>query len=104
MNAKEAKYVDYIKERYPQIEISKIEYNFVDGKHHDIVTVNDNYSFKFAKYDWSVSFVDNEASIISLISRYITMSLPRVESLDNDKRFHKFPVYYQREGHNAYRK
>ncbi|MHB8063813.1 MAG: aminoglycoside phosphotransferase family protein [Ruminiclostridium sp.] len=82
MIGREAKYVDYIKNRYPQLVISKIEYNLKDGKHNGIVIINDRRVFKFAKYDWSVGFLDNEVSFINSIKRYITISLPRIEVLE----------------------
>jgi len=77
---KQAKYSDYIKNSYPHIEISKIEYNLIDGIHNDIVIINDKHVFKFAKYDWSVGFLDNEVSFINFVKRYITMPLPRIEA------------------------
>ena len=82
MSERELKYVNYLKDKYPQLEILKIEYNFLDGKHSDVVFVNDKYVFKFAKYDWSVGFLENEVNVINFIKRYITMPLPKVESLD----------------------
>lgn len=82
MIAKEAKYINYIKSSFPQIEISKIEYNFVDGKHNDIVIVNDQNAFKFSKYDWSVDFLENEIAVINLIRSHVSMPLPKVEPLE----------------------
>lgn len=82
MSAKESEYIDYIKSKYPQIQISKIEYNLVDGKHNDIVIINDKQVFKFAKYDWSVGFLDNEVNILNLVRKDITMPVPKIESLE----------------------
>jgi aminoglycoside 2''-phosphotransferase len=82
MVEKQAKYVEYIKSRHPQTQISKIEYNLIDGKHNDIVIINDKHVFKFAKYDWSVGFLDNEVSFINSVKRYINMPLPRIEALE----------------------
>lgn len=40
MDTKESIYVDFIKSRYPEMDISNIEFNFTDGKHADIVILN----------------------------------------------------------------
>lgn len=81
MDSKEVKYVEYIKNRFPQINISKIEYNLLDGTHNDIVIINGQHVFKFAKHDWSVAFLNNEVNIVNLISDYIDMPLPQFEYL-----------------------
>jgi len=82
MSAKETNYIEYIKGKYPQLQMSDIKYNLTDGEHSDIVVINNRYVFKFAKYDWSVGFLDNEAYIIGLAKKHLFMPLPRVEILE----------------------
>jgi len=82
MGVKEVKYVEYIKSRFPQIYISKIEYNLNDGRHCDVVIINDEHVFKFAKHDWSVAFLENEVQIVDFISSYVDIPLPKFERLD----------------------
>ncbi len=82
MDSKESKYVNYIKSRYPQKDISNIEFNFTDGKHADIIILNQKEVFKFSKYDWSAGFIENEVKIINLIERNLSISLPKAESLE----------------------
>lgn len=82
MDAKEAKYVNYIKEKYPQLDVSRVKYNLSDGKHSDVVIVNEKDVFKFAKYDWSIGFLENEIHTINLINKSLDMHLPKAESLE----------------------
>ncbi len=82
MNAKEANYVNYIKDKYPQLNVARIKFNFFDGKHSDVVIVDEKDVVKFAKYDWSVGFLDNEINIINIINRSMDMHLPKAESLE----------------------
>ncbi len=82
MDTKETKYFSYIKSKYPQIVIDKMECNFTDGKHGDIVIVNEKDVFKFARYDWSVGYIDNEVNVINTIGRYFSITVPRAELIE----------------------
>jgi aminoglycoside 2''-phosphotransferase len=82
METKESKYVNYIKSKYPQMDISNIEFNFTDGKHADILILNKKEVFKFAKYDWSAGFIENEVRIINQIGKSLSIPLPKAESLE----------------------
>ena len=83
MSEKEVKYIEYIKNKFPQLDISNVKFNLSDGKHKDIVIINDESAFKFARYDWTVGFLENEAKTINFISQYIDTHLPRIEYLDH---------------------
>jgi aminoglycoside 2''-phosphotransferase len=83
MAEKVVKYVEFIKTNYPQLHISNVKFNLADGKHNDIVIINDEHIFKFAKYDWTVTFLANQIKTTSFISKYIDMHLPLMEYLDN---------------------
>lgn len=83
MAEKEVKYVKYIKNKFPQLNISNVEYNLSDDKYNDIVIINQESVFKFARYDWTVAFLENEAKITNFIKQYIDIPLPQVEYLDS---------------------
>ncbi len=82
MDTKETKYFSYIKSKYPQFAIDKMECNFTDGKHGDIVIVNEKDVFKFARYDWSVGYIDNEVNVINTIGRKFLITVPRAELIE----------------------
>ena len=94
---KEAKYLAYIKSKSPHITINKIDYNFMDGKHNDIVVINDAVVFKFARYDWSACFVDNEVRIANLVKHNVNMPLPKFTPVEKGVAFCNFiegiPMY-----------
>lgn len=79
MNSSELKYIELIKSRYPQMDLSKIEFNKTDGSYCDIAVVNNEVVFKFAKYDWSAVYLKNEAVVMGFVRNYINMPLPDVE-------------------------
>jgi len=81
LNSSELKYIEIIKSRYPQMDLSKIEFNRTDGSFSDIAVVNNEAVFKFAKYDWSAVYLKNEADVIGFIRNYIDMPLPDIEMI-----------------------
>jgi len=84
LNSNELKYMELIRSRYPQLDLSKIEFNKTDGSYSNIAIVNNDVVFKFAKYDWSAVYLKNEADVISFISNFITLPLPDVELIDQN--------------------
>lgn len=84
MNSNELKYMELIKSKYPQLDLSKIEFNKTDGSYSDIAIVNNEVAFKFAKYDWSAAYLRNEADVIRFIRDFITLPLPAVELIDQN--------------------
>jgi aminoglycoside 2''-phosphotransferase len=81
MAEREVKYVEYVKSRFPQINISNIKFNFSDGKYSNIVIINDQFIFKFSRYDWTVGYLANEGKIINFIRDSVDMPLPNIEYL-----------------------
>lgn len=79
MNSNELKYIELIKSRYPQLDLSKIEFNKTDGSFSDVAVVNNELVFKFARYDWSAVYLRNEADVIGFIQNFVTMPMPEVE-------------------------
>jgi aminoglycoside 2''-phosphotransferase len=84
LSSNELKYIELIKSRYPQLDLSKIEFNKTDGSYSDIAVVNNEVVFKFAKYDWSAAYLRNEADVIRFIRDFITLPLPDVELIDQN--------------------
>lgn len=82
MESKEARYINIILGKYPQMAIYKIECNFFDNSFCDTAVVNDKELFKFSRYDWSVCYLENEINVIGLISKNIAMHLPKVEPME----------------------
>jgi len=82
MDTKESKYVSYITSKYPHIAIEKVEFNFTDGKHGDIVIVNEKDVFKFSRYDWSVGYIDNEVNVINAIRKNVSITIPKAELIE----------------------
>lgn len=79
VNSSELRYIELIKSRFPQLDLSKIEFNKTDGSYSDIAVVNNEVVFKFARHDWSAVYIRNEAEIVGFIRNFISMPLPEVE-------------------------
>jgi len=80
----ELKYMELIKSRYPQLDLSKIEFNKTDGSYSDIAVINNEVVFKFAKYDWSAVYLRNEAEVLGFIRNFVALPLPDVEMVDQN--------------------
>lgn len=97
MNTNELKYMELIKRRYPQLDLSKIEFNKTDGSYSDIAIINNEVVFKFAKYDWSAVYLKNEADVTSFIQGFIDLPLPDVELVEQNATKRQFikgsPLY-----------
>ena len=81
MNTSELRYMEIIKSRFPQMDLSKIEFNKTDGSYSDIAIVNNETVFKFARFDWTAVYLRNEADVVSFIRDYVSMDLPKVEMI-----------------------
>ena len=84
MHYNELKYMELIKSRYPQLDLSKIEFNKTDGSYSDVAIVNSEVVFKFAKYDWSAVYLRNEAEVLGFVRNFIALPLPDVEMVGQD--------------------
>jgi len=82
LNSSELKYIELIKSRFPQLDLSKIEFNKTDGKYSDIAVVNNEVLFKFAKYDWSAVYLRTEADFTGFIRKLVSLPLPEVEMIN----------------------
>jgi aminoglycoside 2''-phosphotransferase len=97
MHSNETMYVGLIKSKYPQLDLSKIEFNKTDGSYSDIAVVNNEAVFKFAKYDWSSVYLKNEADVVRFIRSFIALPLPDVEMIEPNVSKHTYirgsPLY-----------
>lgn len=84
MDEKENMYMGLIRSRCPQINITKVEYLINEGRHSDVIIINDNYIFKFARYDWSVAYLENEAKVTNFIRNRIEPLVPAHEPLGKE--------------------
>ncbi len=84
MDEKENMYVGLIRSRCPQISITKVEYLMNEGRYNDVIIINDTYVFKFARYDWSVGFLENEAKVTNFIRNRIEPRVPAHEPLGRE--------------------
>lgn len=58
--------LDRIKHHCPDLEISSVEVN-ADGLVNDVVVVNGEHVFRFAKYTWAQELMASEALILGLL-------------------------------------
>ena len=79
MDQKENMYMGLIRSRCPQINITKVEYLINEGRHNDVIIVNDTYIFKFSRYDWSVVFLENEGKVTNFIRNRVEPIVPAHE-------------------------
>ncbi len=97
MNSNELRYMEIIKRRFPQLDLSKIEFNKTDGTYSDVAVINNEVAFKFAKFDWSAAYLRNEADVIRFIQGFVTMPLPDVEMIGQNVSRHAYikgsPLY-----------
>lgn len=84
MHYNELKYMELIKGRFPQLDLSKIEFNKTDGSYSNIAVVNNEVVFKFSKYDWSAVYLRNEAEVVSFIQSFTDLPLPDVEIVEQN--------------------
>ncbi|MNE38718.1 hypothetical protein D3C76_52100 [compost metagenome] len=81
MGEKISKYINYIKDKYPNIEIRNIQTNLTDGLHNDIVIINVNEVFRFAKNDFSKELLLNEFRVTQIIRKYVEIPINNMAEL-----------------------
>ncbi len=84
MDEKENMYMGLIRSRCPYINITKAEYLINEGRHSDVIIINEKYVFKFARYDWSVAYLENETKVTNLIRNRIEPLVPAHEPLGKE--------------------
>lgn len=82
MDQKKKKYLDYIAVHYSGMDLNDVEFDFKSGSHNDIVIVNKENVFKFAKFDWSAVYLTNSVKVINLAKHYADLTLPDIKVLE----------------------
>ena len=75
-----AAYVASIRADFPSLEIGFVHLNR-DGLMNDVVVVNNDMVFRFAKSHYAHLVLAYEAQILSLIGRVVSVAVPHVEQL-----------------------
>ncbi|MCI1982479.1 MAG: phosphotransferase [Oscillospiraceae bacterium] len=90
MAQKQKHYLDYIREQCPGLPLEDAAFNFLDGTHSDLVTVNKNTVFRFPKYDWSTCYLTNAARAVRLAGKHVEMTLPNLVQLEGGTVTYRF--------------
>lgn len=77
------KYIELIKEKNPSIIIEKYNFN-CEGQNNDVVIINDDYVFKFPKYQEGIEKLKREIDVLDVLNRYITLDIPRGKYINVD--------------------
>jgi aminoglycoside 2''-phosphotransferase len=83
MNEAIEQYTSRIHEMCPNLDISSITYNG-EGLVNDVLIVNDDIIFRFAKDDLGVRVLRSEIQILSLIRSHVTLDIPSPFYVDQD--------------------
>ncbi|MDT3429124.1 aminoglycoside 2''-phosphotransferase [Paenibacillus forsythiae] len=83
MEDKKTQYINYIKGKYPEIEMKDIQANLTDGLHNDVIIINDSVVFRFAKHDFSKGLLNNEYKVLQIVKQFVGMPVPNLDILDD---------------------
>jgi aminoglycoside 2''-phosphotransferase len=73
-----AGYLTRIRADFPALQIASARLNG-DGMMNDVVVVNDDLVFRFAKNDYAQTLLAYEAQLLQIIGRHVTVAVPRIE-------------------------
>jgi hypothetical protein len=73
-----AGYLARIQADVPALRVASARMNS-DGMMNDVVLVNDNLVFRFAKNEPAKTLLAYEAQLLQVIERYVTVPVPRIE-------------------------
>ncbi len=79
-------FVETIHQIYPQLAIERVRLN-QEGQYNDVLIVNDEWVFRFAKFAQGIDALKREAAILHRIQNYITIAIPNpiFHYLDSNK-------------------
>lgn len=69
------RYLEQIRQIAPELTIDQIEFNG-EGLVNDVVVVNRRRVFRFPRSDWAKAALRNEADVLALARRFVTVRLP----------------------------
>jgi aminoglycoside 2''-phosphotransferase len=84
-----AGYLDRIRECVPELKIATARLNR-DGLINDVVIVNQELVFRFPKDDVGRRALAQEARVLDLVRRYVTLPVPHFEHLEDDFVMYRF--------------
>jgi aminoglycoside 2''-phosphotransferase len=76
-------YFDRIRAAFPALSLSTVHLNR-DGLMNDIVIVNNEWVFRFAKDEWAKRSLLNETRILSLVRAFVSVDVPLFEYQEED--------------------
>lgn len=82
-------YLDRIRDRFPALPLRELEVN-QDGLVNDVVIVNGDLVCRFPKHDWAHALLQQEARVLELARRHVTLRLPHFEVLEADFAAYRF--------------
>ena len=78
-----ATYLGRIAQIYPAQTFNEIVFN-QDGMINDVVILDDRIVCCFPKHDWAFELLQQEARVISLVSRHVDLQVPQFETVEKD--------------------
>jgi aminoglycoside phosphotransferase (APT) family kinase protein len=74
-------YLEKVRTVYPNISFDHLEFN-QDGLVNDVVVINNEIACRFAKNDWGKKVLSHEAKVLSVVQKYVDLTVPRFEYLE----------------------
>lgn len=78
-----AGYLERIRAAFPALSLSAVHLNR-DGLMNDVVIVNNEWVFRFAKDEWARRSLVKEARILALVRKFVSISVPLIEHQKED--------------------
>ncbi|MEI3613181.1 phosphotransferase family protein [Pseudogracilibacillus sp. SO30301A] len=69
-------YIKRIREVYPELEVYSAEFNHI-GQNNDVLIVNNEIVFRFAKYQDGVERLEKETKILNMVGQYVSLPTPK---------------------------
>lgn len=82
-------YLDRIRDRFPALPWRELEFN-QDGLVNDVIVVNGDLVCRFPKHDWAPALLRQEARVLELARRHVTLPVPHFEVLEDDFAAYRF--------------
>lgn len=73
--SKKERYVESIRQAYPELQITAAELN-EQGQNNDVLVVDGRWIFRFPRYAQALERLEIEAAILTAIEPYITLEIP----------------------------
>lgn len=77
-----APYLDKIRTAYPHLSFDHLDFNR-DGMVNDVVIVNRELVFRFAREDWRKEMLSREVRVLEVVQRYVDLPVPHFEGIED---------------------